>query len=150
MYKLYLFLLAGVICISLFVGIIVAPCIFYPVNQSLLNLTKFQSGLIMSSIFIKYAYILIAVSVFSLVFEILNQASYKLKICRIILSVLILIATLFFNFYYNTNIINMQNIGELVTNSKEFIKIHKESEYCFKIIVIMQLCLFFIKIRSSK
>lgn len=150
MYKLYLFLLAGVICVSLFAGIIVAPCIFYPTNQELLNLSKFQSGLIMSGIFIKYAYVLIAISVFSLFFEIFNKCSFKLKIFRIILSLLILIAALIFNFYYNASIINMQKMGEIVTNSTEFIKIHKESELCFKIIVIMQLCLFFTKIRSSK
>ncbi|EAL7925103.1 DUF4149 domain-containing protein, partial [Campylobacter coli] len=55
-----LFLLAAMIGIELILGIVVTPVIFYPAN--LIGegvLSHFQSGLMMTQIFIKMGYLLI-------------------------------------------------------------------------------------------
>ncbi|MGB2553916.1 DUF4149 domain-containing protein, partial [Campylobacter sp. MOP51] len=57
---LYLLLLAALIGIEISIGAFVAPTLFYP--QSIIGdgiLTHFQSGLLMTNIFVKFNYVLI-------------------------------------------------------------------------------------------
>ena len=67
-------LLASVIGIELFIGVVVASYIFYPpngLNGSVL-LDRFESGLIMAQIFLKFAYVLIFVSIVNFLYEIFS------------------------------------------------------------------------------
>ncbi|WP_411648036.1 DUF4149 domain-containing protein, partial [Campylobacter coli] len=94
-----LFLLAAMIGIELILGIVVAPVIFYPAN--LIGegvLSHFQSGLMMTQIFIKMGYLLIFVSIINLLFEIYSFAKedmkFQIKFSKLMFTILILILSL--------------------------------------------------------
>lgn len=143
MKKLNKFLLAGVIFVELFLGIVVAPIIFFPseiIGDGVLS--HFQSGLLMTQIFIKFNYLLLFVSVFSVFYELFNN---KLLSFRVILSVLILICACVFVFYYTDKILDFQALGESVIANSDFQKYHKHSEIIFKLMAILQSILFFTK-----
>ncbi len=125
-----LFLLAAMIGIELILGIVVAPVIFYPAN--LIGegvLSHFQSGLMMTQIFIKMGYLLIFVSIINLLFEIYSFA---------------------FVLYFTNTIIELQNLGEQATKSQEFLSIHNASEVVIKIILLMQVFLYFLSFKIAK
>jgi len=150
-----LFLLAGIIGAELILGIIVAPAIFYP--QNLIGegvLSIFQSGLIMSEIFAKFAYILFAICVINFLYELyayfVCDLSFRLRFSKLILSLIILILAGFFLFYFTAYILDAQNLGESATKSKEFIQIHSASEAVMKIIVLMQIFLYFLSFKIAK
>ena len=150
-----LFLLAAIIGVELVLGVVVAPVIFYP--QNILGngvLSHFQSGLMMSEIFIKMGYALIIVSLFNFLFELYScfkeKTKIQLKISKLILSVLILILSLVFVFYFTNTIISMQNLGEQMTASNEFNAIHSASEVSIKIILLMQVFLYFLSFKIEK
>lgn len=96
-----LLLLASVIGIELFIGIVVTSYIFYPPSglDGEILLDRFESGLIMTQIFLKFAYFLLFVSFVNAVYESFSKDK-KLKILKIILSVIILALSLLFLFYY--------------------------------------------------
>lgn len=130
--NLYFFLLSAILGIELFVGIFVAPIIFFPERFSLnLPLTLAQSGMIMSEIFIKLGYILMGISILG-VFYSLYESS-KLLLC---ISFLIALLAGIFVFYFTPIILQAQNLGE---SSQNFQQIHTLSEYAIKIIAILQM-----------
>lgn len=141
MRKINDFLLAGIIFVELFIGIVVAPIIFFP--SSIIGdgvLSHFQSGLLMTQVFVKFNYLLLFVSFFNIFYEIFTN---KLASFRVIFSFLIVILALLFVFYYTQNVLNMQELG--ITNSDEFNTNHKQSEILFKVMVALQFILFFTK-----
>lgn len=150
-----LLLLAAMIGIELVLGIIVAPVIFYP--QNLIGdgiLSHFQSGLMMTQIFIKMGYLLIFTSVINFLYEIYSsikdEFNFQLKFSKLILSILILILSLVFVFYFTNTIIELQNLGEQATKNQDFISIHNASEVVIKIILIMQVFLYFLSFKIAK
>ncbi len=150
-----LFLLAAMIGIELILGIVVAPVIFYPANfigDGVLS--HFQSGLMMTQIFIKMGYLLIFVSIFNLLFEIYSfvkeDMKFQVKFSKLILSILILILSLVFVLYFTNTIIELQNLGEQATKSQEFLGIHNASEVVIKIILLMQVFLYFLSFKIVK
>ncbi|ECR3049765.1 DUF4149 domain-containing protein [Campylobacter coli] len=150
-----LFLLAAMIGIELILGIVVAPVIFYPANfigEGVLS--HFQSGLMMTQIFIKMGYLLIFVSIFNLLFEIYSfvkeDMKLQVKFSKLILSILILILSLVFVLYFTNTIIELQNLGEQATKSQEFLGIHNASEVVIKIILLMQVFLYFLSFKIVK
>lgn len=66
------------------------------------------------------------------------------------LSLLILILSLIFVFYFTNTIIELQNLGENTTKTQEFISIHNASEVVIKIILIMQVFLYFLSFKIAK
>lgn len=141
MRKINDFLLAGIIFIEIFIGIVVAPIIFFPseiIGDGILS--HLESGLLMTQVFVKFNYLLLFVSFFNIFYEIFTN---KLASFRIILSFLIVILALIFVFYYTQNVLNMQELG--ITNSDEFNTNHKQSEILFKVMVVLQFILFFTK-----
>ncbi|EOX4488714.1 DUF4149 domain-containing protein [Campylobacter coli] len=150
-----LFLLAAMIGIELILGIVVAPVIFYPAN--LIGegvLSHFQSGLMMTQIFIKMGYLLIFVSIINLLFEIYSFAKedmkFQIKFSNLMLTILILILSLVFVLYFTNTIIELQNLGEQATKSQEFLSIHNASEVVIKIILLMQVFLYFLSFKIAK
>ncbi len=122
-----LFLLASIIGVELILGIVVAPTIFFP--QNLIGegvLSHFQSGLMMTQIFIKMGYLLIFVSVVNFLYEIYSlikdEMKFKIKFSKFMLSLLILILSLIFVFYFTNTIIELQNFDIF----KEYNLEHKE------------------------
>ncbi|EAK4033854.1 DUF4149 domain-containing protein [Campylobacter jejuni] len=146
-----LFLLASIIGVELILGIVVAPTIFFP--QNLIGegvLSHFQSGLMMTQIFIKMGYLLIFVSVVNFLYEIYSLIKNEIKFSKFMLSLLILILSLIFVFYFTNTIIELQNLGENATKTQEFISIHNASEVVIKIILIMQVFLYFLSFKIAK
>ena len=76
MKSIYFLLLGALIGTELALGALVAPTIFYP--QSILGegvLTQFQSGKLMATIFVKFNYALLAVSVLIALYELASFRS---------------------------------------------------------------------------
>lgn len=151
---IYLFLIALLIGIELSLGILVSPVIFYPQNiigESVLS--HFQSGKMMSVIFVKFGYFLIFVSLISIIFEILNlknSENFNKKFSIFMLSFINFILALTFVFYFTNYILDAQNLGEEATRSIEFLKIHRASEWSMKIMLLAQVVLFFMKFPRCK
>ncbi|MBM0637000.1 DUF4149 domain-containing protein [Campylobacter sp. VicNov18] len=148
-----LFLLAAMIGIEAVLGIVVAPIVFYP-HDLIGNgvLSHFQSGLIMTQIFVKMGYLIIGVSVVNCLFESYSfrkdKFSFKIKFSKLLLSILILILSLVFVFYFTHTIIELQSLGEKITQDRQFVSIHNASERVIKIILILQVVLYFFNFKK--
>lgn len=150
MKNIYLFLLAALVGMEFVLGVFVAPAIFY--SQRFIpdvSLTHFQSGIIMTQIFIKYNYVLLFVSSFSMLFELINlkgQECIHVKISSFALSFINLALALIFVFYFTQFILDAQSKGvEATIGNADFDMIHKASEYSMKLMMIVQFLLFFIR-----
>lgn len=139
---IYQFLLASLIGVELTLGILVAPIVFYPQKVGVVEvLSQFQSGLIMGEFFAKMGYALLAVSIFSLIYEFF---SLKGSFFRLILSLAIFILSCIFVFYFTDFILHAQALGEKAVQTPEFHSVHKWSEITLKLIVALQILLFFL------
>ncbi|MCR6570836.1 DUF4149 domain-containing protein [Campylobacter insulaenigrae] len=154
MKAVYLFLLASLIGIEISIGVLLAPTIFYPekfIGEGVL--THFQSGLLMTNIFIKFNYVLLGVSILSILVEIFSfknkHYSFKINFSKFMLSLIILALSLLFVFYFSAYVLQAQNLGEEATQTQEFIKIHGASEVVMKIIMFSQLALFFLNFKKN-
>ncbi|EAH7088710.1 DUF4149 domain-containing protein, partial [Campylobacter coli] len=52
--------------------------------------------------------------------------------------------------YFTNTIIELQNLGEQATKSQEFLSIHNASEVVIKIILLMQVFLYFLSFKIAK
>ena len=149
--NIYLFLLACIVGIELCMGILVAPIIFRPSEFIGPNvLSHFQSGQLMTQVFLSYNKILLFVSVVAFVYEIINliknkNESFRARISAFMLSVIILGLSLLFVFYFTAYIISAQALGAEVTASSEFKSVHGASEITMKIMLLAQVALFFVR-----
>ena len=151
-FSIYIFIIAALIGIELSLGALVAPVVFFP--QQIIGegvLSHFQSGKLMSEIFVKYGGILIAVSVICLVFEMINfnnnkSQSFRLRLSTLMLTLVNIILALLFVLYFTDYVISAQKIGAEATMTPEFAQIHAASKWCMKLIIVFQTVLFFAKI----
>lgn len=150
-----LFLLAALVGMELILGVVVARVIFYP--QDLIGeevLSFFQSGLIMTQIFIQFGYVLLVISSINLLFELYSyfkdEAQFRLRFSKLALSLLIFVLSLLFVFYFTAYIVEAQALGESATKSSEFKSMHSASEVVMKIILIMQIFLYFLSFKIAK
>lgn len=154
MKALYLLLLAALIGIEVSIGAFVAPTIFYP--QNIIGdgiLTHFQSGQLMTNIFLKFNYVLIAVSVLAFVYELFSlrlNTKFALKFSSFMFSFINLALALSFVFYFTPYVLNAQALGEAGTATAEFFQMHKASEFVMKVMMVAQILLFFIKFPRFK
>lgn len=143
MRNFYFFLLSAILGIELFVGIFVAPIIFFPAKFSLdLPLTITQSGMLMSEIFVKLGYLLVGISILGVFYSFWKQGKLP-----IIIACLILILAGIFVFYLTPLILQAQNLG--TTDTQDFQQIHSLSESVIKIIALLQGCSLFLLGRSK-
>ena len=153
--SIYMFLLAILIGAELFAGSIVAPTIFFP--QSIIGenvLTHFQSGQLMTVIFVKMGKVMMIVSIISFLYEMINLAnnktqSFALKFSQMAISGINLLLVVAFVLFFTDYIVNAQNTGITATQTPEFAKIHSASELCIKILLLLQTILFFIKFNTK-
>lgn len=144
----YQFLLASLIGMELTLGILVAPIVFYPQKVGVVEgLSQFQSGLMMSELFCKMRYVLLAVGIFSLIFEFF---SLNRHFFRLILSLVILALSCIFVFYFTDFILHAQALGEKAVQTQEFRSVHKWSELTLKLIVALQILLFFLPFHNRR
>ena len=149
----YLFLLGICICAELAIGIFMAPVIFYPsqyIGEGVLS--HYQSGQLMTQVFLKYNILLIFISSLLLLFEIVNlkgSESFNYKISAFFLSLIIALLAMSFVFYFTPYILQAQKIGAEATATAEFLSMHKASEFVMKAMILAQVALFFIRSRKE-
>jgi len=141
----YLICLGVMIGIELAAGAFVAPVIFFP--QKLLGegvLSHFQSGILMTEIFLRMNFLLLCFSLVSFVFELslwISKAKSSDK-ASVLFSVMALVLTTLFVYYYTPFIVDAQAQGELATASEAFRTVHKQSEWVMKGLMMTQIGLF--------
>ena len=154
MKSVYFLLLGALIGTELALGVLVAPTIFYP--QSILGegvLTQFQSGKLMATIFVKFNYALLAVSVLIALFELASFRSsvkFAAKFSMGMLCAINLALALSFVFYFTPYIMDAQAAGEAATQTAQFAQLHAASEWTMKLMLFAQLALFFIKFKTAE
>ncbi|CUU69635.1 DUF4149 domain-containing protein [Campylobacter hyointestinalis] len=149
----YLFLLALIIGVEISIGAFLAPVLFFPakyIGEGVLSI--FQSGQLMTQVFLKYNMLLIAVSLVSIIYELINliknkEDSFNFKFSAFMLSFIVLGLASSFAFYFTPYIVNAQSLGELATTTNDFANVHKTSEIVMKIMIIAQTILFFVRTR---
>ncbi|MEZ8968642.1 DUF4149 domain-containing protein [Vibrio breoganii] len=140
----YVIALTSVIAFSLFAGAVVAPVIFNSsswLGESVLN--RFQEGLMMTEVFVRLSYPLIAVCLVSLAYELWSYWKKDSDWIALVSMSLMVGTGLLFGFYFIPEILHLQSQGAVVTQSPVFASIHKTSEICFKITVLSGLVLVF-------
>ena len=152
--NLYLFLLALLVGLELAAGVFVAPVIFNP-SQFIGDgiLTHFQSGQLMTQIFVKFNNFLLIISIIAFGYEALNfsknkKESFNAKFSAFMLALVNLILALVFVFYFTDYIVEAQHLQ--TTTTQAFSDIHKASEWTMKVMLILQTILFFLKFPKSK
>lgn len=154
--NIYLFLLAMLVGLEVAAGAFVAPVIFYP--QALIGegvLTHFQSGILMTEIFIRFNKVLLFITAISFIYELLNlcinkKESFNLKFSSFMLAFLNALLAAAFVFYFTDYIVEAQKLGpEATLGSETFAKMHSASEWVMKLLLILQTILFFLKFPKS-
>lgn len=124
-------------------GALSAPSIFRaPAIVPNLEMTLFQSGILMTSIFVKLNILLNLVAVFILFYEIL---SFRVSGARIapFLGLVSIVLIFLFTLYYTPYILQAQSLGEEGIANVAFDSMHTQSVYVFKALMA-SLCLLFI------
>lgn len=150
--NIYLFVLALNIGAQLCAGAFVAPVIFraalYIDPESLSTL---ESGLLMTQVFLKGNYLMLAAAALALLCEIIlypKTPGFKLKFSTLMLAVIFAALTLLFAFYFTPYIIEASKLGEAGLDEK-FAAVHQASELAMKIMLIAQAMLFFLRFNAS-
>lgn len=141
----YVLLLGMAIGVGLAVGAFLAPVIFYPHTYLGLGvLTHFQSGILMTQVFLKSNILFLIVAFYSLVYESFSWFKQKEKErVAMSLSLLSMALTASFVWYYTPYIVDAQLQGALATTTEAFRTIHKQSEWVMKALLLVQGSLLF-------
>lgn len=95
----------------------------------------------MTEVFVRLSYPLIAVCLFSLAYEVLSYWKKESDWIALVSMSLMVGTGLLFGFYFVPEIVYLQSQGPSVTQSSAFASIHETSEVCFKITVFSGLVL---------
>lgn len=144
----YIILLGIALGVEIAAGAFIAPVIFHPehyIGEGIL--THFQSGILMTQVFLKTNMVLIIVASYCFLFELVQWIRLKERdSVALSLTVGALVLTSLFVFYYTSFILEAQNMGSSATITPMFAKMHKESEWVIKLLMITQLVLIIKKI----
>lgn len=135
----YIWILGTVIGIELAIGLLLAPVIFFPTE--ILGegvLTHYQSGLLMTHIFLRFNIFLVFASSLGFFIEIYLYIKKRGDLWAFALSSLVLMGMGMFVFYYTPFILEAQSQGVEATQTDIFTSMHKGSEWIIKIILIFQ------------
>lgn len=141
---LYMALVGICIGVELAAGAFVAPVIFHPERYLESDvLSHFQSGILMTQVFLKTNMVLSAVALYGIVFETIAWVQKNNKdIFAFGCTFSILLLTALFVLYYTPFIVEAQKLGSMATTSEAFDKMHKESELVMKLLMVSQIGLF--------
>ncbi len=118
-------------------GAFSAPVIFHAQEYGV-DITKFQSGILMTQIFLKLNVLLLFVAFFIAIYEILSfKLSNHTKMQKYILFIsgaIAVICILLFSLYYSPFIVSQQELGINATASAKFQSMHSQSEMIFHIL----------------
>lgn len=141
---IYLAMLGIAIGVEIAAGAFIAPVIFFP--QKYLGdgvLTHFQSGILMTQVFLKMNLVIGFVALYSIIYEVQVWMMCKnYDLLSFVLSLVTVIATGLFLFYYTPFIVHAQQLGAAETTTEFFAKMHKESEWVMKLLIVAQFSLF--------
>ena len=141
---IYLVMLGIAMGVEIAAGAFIAPVIFFP--QAYLGdgvLTHFQSGILMTQVFLKMNLLIGFVALYSIIYEVQVWMMRKNDdLLSFLLSVLSVIATGLFLFYYTPFIVHAQQLDSLETATDAFATMHKQSEWVMKALMVVQFMLF--------
>ena len=146
----YIITLGAVLGAGLFAGMVVAPTTFH--TEALLGgeiLSNFQEGLIMTVNFQKLGYAVNFMVFFVLLYEVIKWKSFESDRWTTLATFLVVATGLLFTSYYIPDIVQMQQAGELMTQSDAFINTHKGSEINFKIFAFATLALLILNLKRA-
>lgn len=150
MKSVYLFLLAALVGIEVALGAFAAPTLFFPakfIGEGVLS--HFQSGVLMTQIFLKFNYVLLAVSAFVFIYDaakIRGAECFHVRVSAFALAFINLALALAFVFYFTDFIVQAQAAGEAMTKGNaQFDAMHEASELVMKIMMVVQAALFFLR-----
>ncbi len=140
----YLVLLGMAIGVEIAAGAFIAPVIFFP--QKYLGdgvLSHFQSGILMTQVFLKMNLFIGFITLFSVIYEVQVWMSHKRSdIVALSFSLIMALMTGLFLFYYTPFIVHAQQLGALETATEAFSTMHKVSGWVMKILMVSQVGLF--------
>ncbi len=116
-------------------GVFVAPVIFLP--DSVLGtgvLSHFQSGLLMSKVFVNFNYLLGFTGFFVLFFEFKAFFSLDKDKLSFFIAIIVIYCIALFVLYYTPYILHAQS--QMKTETSGFMSMHKGSELDFKILLV--------------
>lgn len=147
---LYFIILGAGLGATVYAGAVVAPVTF---NTSDIFgsevLTQFQEGMIMAKNFLRLSYALVFMAVVVLIYELIKLKNGEKDIFSIIPASVVIITSLLFAFYFVPEILNLQSLGEQISQSDKFLSIHKGSETNVKILVFSLLFLLIWNLKKS-
>ncbi|MCK5853786.1 MAG: DUF4149 domain-containing protein [Sulfurovaceae bacterium] len=142
--------LGTVLGAGLLAGIVVAPTIFH--SEVLLGselLTKFQEGLLMTQVFERLSYAVNFLVVLVILYEVIKYKAFESDRWSLMTTFLVAGTGLMFTSYYIPDILEMQLVGEMMTQSDAFINTHKGSEINFKIFSLATLVLLILNLKKA-
>ncbi len=132
----YILTLSMAIGMILLAGVVVAPVIFNGNDFLGANvLSRYQSGILMTQVFIKLNYFLGFTAFYVFLMEGYDYKIGKRDTVLLSFSFLVITTVLLFLFYYTPYILEAQRLGAEVTKTPEFESMHKGSELDFKIML---------------
>ncbi|WP_104721096.1 DUF4149 domain-containing protein [Helicobacter mesocricetorum] len=139
---LYLLLIGISLGAALASGAFTAPSIFRAAEiVQNLEITTFQSGILMTSIFIKLNFLLNILALYIIIYETI-LSFYKEKFTPL-LGLINVILIFLFTLYYTPLIVEAQISGEDSLYNESFVAMHHQSVLVFKTLII-GLCVLFI------
>ena len=141
---IYLAMLGVAIGIEIAAGAFIAPVIFFP--QKYLGdgvLTHFQSGILMTQVFLKMNLVIGFITLYSIIYEVQVWMMCKnYDFISFLLSLVMVVTTGLFLFYYTPFIVHAQQLGAVETTTEVFANMHKQSEWVMKLLMVTQFGLF--------
>lgn len=141
---LYLLLLGGMVGMTLMAGAVTAPVVFHASDYlaGAKELSQFESGLIMTEVFIRYNNMLFIVLLVIAGYELLALFRKNSHWFIGLVALLLVLAGMTFVFYHTPMILAAQEGGEALTQTEAFAVIHHQSEAIFKGILLGFVLLF--------
>jgi hypothetical protein len=140
----YLLLIGICIGAEITVGALVASVIFFPgayLGDGVLS--HFQSGILMTQIFLRFNILLMVCTFFIAAYEIYSYFIKNHDFVSAVILFVVLVGALAFALYFTPYIVEAQKLGAEATSTKEFKNIHNLSELVIKVVLIGQISLFF-------
>jgi hypothetical protein len=147
---IFIITLGTVLGAGLLAGIVVAPTIFH--SELLLGselLSKYQEGLLMTSIFEKLVYAVNFLVIISILYEVIKYKAFESDRWSLLTTFLVAGTGLMFTSYYIPDILEMQAMGEAKTLSSAFVNTHLGSEINFKIFAFSSLVLLILNLKKA-
>ncbi|MBU0632260.1 DUF4149 domain-containing protein [bacterium] len=139
----YLILLAASFGAILVLGVIVAPVIFHTDRLAVdLLIDHYNSGVIMSEIFLRFSYFIYFLALCVAVYEIVMYRMGQRDKTLFYSASTVIATSLMFSAVYVPKILELQAMGREATTSDTFSSIHIASEIDFKILAIALVVLF--------